>query len=130
MVGDTMDPTIFFLFFLAGFLSIALGMFTKNPGFIFIGGAVCLLLYFPLQIDGFTVQQVANRTISYTYYPLYGEGSNQSINMTNTSTVSYSYSNFVEKDSYTNFLGIMLIGLGLIGMFGAYYYYKSHSASD
>ena len=117
-----MDPTFFFLFFLAGFCSLVLGISKRNVGFTAMGGMCLIILFIPLVLEGFTTTQIyqKNLTTTYSYYPLYTAG-NQTINMTQnmTNSQTYGYQTVSVKTGYTDFLAFILLGLGLLGLFGS-----------
>lgn len=118
-----MLPTIFFLFFLIGFLALALGFLTRAAGIMAIGGMVLLILLWPLEVEGFTDERVAdkNTTYTFTYYPMY---TNQTVNMTETINTTQTYGYSTIQNELNTYLGVMLLFLGLTGVIGSVVFSK------
>lgn len=115
-----MDSTIFFFYFIIGVIPLILGFVKKIPMLLVIGGIVFLGLWAAILTTGITSTQITSRTVAanFTYYPLYGSGSNQTINMTNTtsSTETFSYSQVSIVESWGLYLANVCLGLGGIGL--------------
>jgi hypothetical protein len=115
-----MDATIFFFYFCIGIIPLVLGVVKRIPILLIIGGIVFLGLWAGVITTGITAQQITNRTVTsnFTYFPLYGSGSNQTINMTNitSSTEVFNYAQIKTSESWDTYLANICLGLGALGV--------------